>query len=460
MSTALPMIDRRLLAKYQAAAPRYTSYPPANRFKEDFDRQAVHDLAVAAARSYEPASLYVHLPFCRSQCWYCGCNTIITRSASKAARYLDYLDRELALVLSGRLNRKLAGQVHFGGGTPNFLTPEEIGRLGEILGKYITLTPDYEFGVELDPRYLTEEQVKAFRAIGCNRASIGIQDVEPKVQLAIHRWQPESLNRRAVDWLRAAGFRSVNVDLILGLPAQTTESFERTLDSVLALSPDRLSLFGYAHIPWLKPAQAIFDRKGQLPSTETRLELYCASYERLIADGFVDIGLDHFARPEDDLALARSEGRLHRNFQGYSTAAGLSLIGVGISSISSDKLSYRQNHKTLEAWEGAIDRGTLPIERALVLNEDDLVRRAVIMRIMCNRSVDYAELSEELGVDAMSYFSVEIESLTDLEEDGVLKATSSGFEILPAGFPLLRIVAMRFDGGLSAKVAARHSLAI
>ncbi len=452
-------LDLELIRKYSIAGPRYTSYPPATRFEAGVERSAL--LAAIArdnASADAPLSLYFHLPFCKSLCYYCGCNSIITKNPIAAIEYLGDLAREVALVRPLMNRARPVRQVHLGGGTPTFLTPEELGILGRLIRDNFTLADDCEFGVEIDPRCLDEAQVAALKAIGANRASLGVQDTNPDVQLAIHRWQPHDLNRRAVDWLRGAGFTSINFDLIYGLPLQTRDSFLRTIDDVLELHPDRLSVFSYAHVPWIRPAQRQFERRHQLCTPEEKLAIFAAGHERLLGAGFIDIGLDHFARPDDELAIAQREGTLQRNFQGYSTAAGASLYGFGVSSISSTEDSYRQSHKTLEDWRRDIAAGALPVERGLILTEDDRRRRAIIMHLMCDRRVDYAALSRQLGIDVTGYFAAEISGLLDLEADGLLRRTETGIEMLPRGFPLLRVAAMRFDA--TAAPAGRHSMTV
>jgi len=439
-------LDLEMIRKYSMAGPRYTSYPPATRFTEDFDRERIE--ASIAADNHPgtgPLSLYFHLPFCESLCWYCGCNTVITRRRASAREYLADIERELALTARRLRRGRMVTQVHLGGGTPTFFPPEELARLGLLIYEHFDLGADCEFGVEIDPRRLTAEHIDALRVIGANRASLGVQDTDPSVQLAIHRWQPAQLNRQAMAWLRAAGFRSVSVDLIYGLPRQTASSFARTIDEVLELGPDRLSVFSYAHVPWLKPAQRIFETRGELPPPEEKLAMAGVAHERLTRAGFVDIGLDHFARPDDELALAQRAGTLQRNFQGYSTAAGASLYGFGVSSISSTADSYRQNHKGLDEWRAALDAGRLPVERALILTEEDRRRRVLIMGLMCDRKLDYAALSAALHVDVAKEYAREIAGLADLQADGLLACSEEGIEVLPRGVPLLRVIAMRFD---------------
>ena len=439
-------LELDLIRKYAVAGPRYTSYPPATRFTPDIAIERFEAAIGADNRpGAGPVSLYFHLPFCESLCWYCACNTVITRRRDSAREYLDDLVREVALTVPRIAARRPVAQIHLGGGTPTFFPPKELVRLGLLISENFDIDPDCEFSVEIDPRRLTEDHVAALKAIGVNRASLGVQDTDPKVQLAIHRWQPAPLNRQAVTWLRGAGFRSISVDLIYGLPKQTADSFGRTIDDVLALGPDRLSVFSYAHVPWLRPSQRIFEVRGKLPAPEEKLAMAAVAHEKLTRAGYIDIGLDHFARPDDELAVAQRRGTLQRNFQGYSTAAGASLYGFGVSSISSTADSYRQNFKSLDKWRAALDAGRLPVERGLILTEEDRRRRALIMSLMCDRWLDYAALFDALGVDVPREYAAEIASLTDLEADGVLVRAPEGIEVLPRGVPLLRVIAMRFD---------------
>jgi oxygen-independent coproporphyrinogen-3 oxidase len=328
-----------------------------------------------------------------------------------------------------------------------------------LIREHFTLATDCEFSVEIDPRRLARDHVTALREIGANRASLGVQDTNPRVQLAIHRIQPQAVNEQAFAWLREAGFVSINVDLIYGLPLQTPRSFAKTIDDVLRLGPDRLSVFSYAHVPWIKPAQKIFDDRSQLPGAEEKLAMFAVAHEKLTAAGFVDIGLDHFARPDDSLAVAQRAGTLHRNFQGYSTQAGASLYGFGISSISSTPDTYRQNHKSLSEWRASLDAGELPVERGLRLTDDDKRRRVIVMRLMCDRRLDFARLSSELGVNFAQEYAAEIESLAELADDGLLTMTTCGIEVTALGGPLLRIIAMRFDARYVA-APERHAPAI
>ncbi|HWA25623.1 MAG TPA: oxygen-independent coproporphyrinogen III oxidase [Lacunisphaera sp.] len=447
-----------LVRKYNIPGPRYTSYPTAPQFSPEVKREELREEIARDNRDpTRPLSLYFHLPFCESLCWYCGCNTVITRRRSSAGEYVDLLCRELALTQPLLNSARPVTQLHFGGGTPTFLPPSEIDRLGRAIHSVFTFAPDAEISVEIDPRRLTREHVDAYRRLGCNRASLGVQDTNPQVQLAIHRWQPLAQTAQAITWLREAGYESVAVDLIYGLPVQTAASFARTLEEVIALKPDRLAVFSYAHVPWLKPAQKIFDDRGQLPDSESKLAMLTIAARALTGAGYVHIGMDHFARPDDELARAHDDGTLYRNFQGYTTRAGASLYGFGMSSISQTDGSFRQNFKDLEEYTAAVKRDELPVERGCLLNGDDLNRRAMIMDIMCRKQVNYAMLSNRLGIDVPRAFAAEIESLTDLEADGLLRRGADGIEITPLGELFRRVIAMRFDAYLKKSPARGFS---
>ncbi|MFA5058791.1 MAG: oxygen-independent coproporphyrinogen III oxidase, partial [Opitutaceae bacterium] len=441
--------DLELVRKYNVPGPRYTSYPTAPQFTEATPPEALADAIRRDNReARRPLSLYFHLPFCETLCWFCGCTTVITLKRDAASIYLDYLEKELALIQPLLHPSRRVAQMHFGGGTPTFLPPAVIRRLGEAIQTRFKFADDSENSVEVDPRRITRDHIRAFRELGCNRASLGVQDTNPVVQLAIHRVQPLEVTRQAFDWMRAEGYRSISVDLIFGLPHQTADSFARTIDDVLTLQPDRLAVFSYAHVPWIKPSQRIFEKQANLPSTEEKLKMLSTAVRRLTAAGMVYIGMDHFARADDELAVAQREGTLQRNFQGYSTHAGASIYGFGMSSISQTEDSYRQNLKELPAYDAALDAGRLPLERGLLLSKEDRIRRQVIMRIMCDRRVNYADLSRRLGVDFQTTFAREIESLADLEADGLLQRSREGFIITGVGALLIRIIAMRFDAYL------------
>lgn len=438
-----------LVRKYNIPGPRYTSYPTAPQFSDTIDRYALlQEIRRDNADSATALSLYFHLPFCESLCWYCGCNTVITRRRASAGEYVDLLIAEIEMTAPLLDTARPVTQLHFGGGTPTFLPPAEIDRLAAAIRKHFRFSPDAEISVEIDPRRLTREHVDAFRRLGCNRASLGVQDTNPEVQVAIHRWQPLALTRQAVAWLREAGYQSVSIDLIYGLPLQTAESFAKTVDEVIALNPDRLAVFSYAHVPWIKPAQKIFEQRQQLPSTEAKLAMLTTAAHQLVAAGYAQIGMDHFARPDDELAVAFAEGTLHRNFQGYTTRAGASLYGFGMSSISQTDGSFRQNHKELPDYEAAIRAGRLPVERGYLLTEDDRRRRTIITDIMCARGLDFARLSARLGQDFETAYASELASLDDLAADGLVTREPGRVVITALGQLFLRIIAMRFDAHL------------
>jgi oxygen-independent coproporphyrinogen-3 oxidase len=455
--------DLDLLRKYDRPAPRYTSYPTAPLFSPATPVADLLDsLRAESADASRPASLYFHLPFCESRCWFCGCTTVITKARGKADLYLDDLERELDL-LAPWLNRaQPVTQLHFGGGSPTFLSAGQIRRLGAIIRSRHRFADDAEISVEIDPRRLSPDQARAYHELGCRRASLGVQDTDPRVQLAIHRVQPFAQTRDAFQLLRDTGYGSISVDLIYGLPYQTESSFARTLEEVLTLRPDRLAVFSYAHVPWLKPAQKILERDRALPSPEEKLRLFLLALRTLTAAGYVHIGMDHFARADDELAVALRAGTLQRNFQGYSTRAGASIHAFGMSSISQTGRTYRQNLKELPAYRDALAAGRPPIERGLVLTDEDLRRRRVIMGLMCDRRLDFAALSAEFGFDFADTYAPELASLEDLVADGLVVRTPRGVELTPSGVLLVRIVAARFDAHLAreAPSANRFSRAL
>jgi len=452
-TTAPPLapaeFDLALVRKYNLPGPRYTSYPTAPQFSESIPPAALTEAIQRDNRDgRRPLSLYFHLPFCETLCWFCGCTTVITLNRDAGSAYLDRLEKEMDLLQPFLNPARRVEQMHFGGGTPTFLPPAAIRRLGEAIHARYAFAGDSENSVEVDPRRITRDHVRAFRELGCNRASLGVQDTNPGVQLAIHRVQPMDVTRQAFDWMREEGYRSISVDLIFGLPQQTADSFARTIDEVLTLRPDRLAVFSYAHVPWIKPSQRIFEKKANLPTTEEKLRMLAVAVRKLTAAGMVYIGMDHFARAGDELAVAQREGTLQRNFQGYSTHAGASIYAFGMSAISQTEDSYRQNLKDLAAYYGALDAGRLPLERGLLLTDEDRLRRQVIMRIMCDRRVGYADLSRRLGVNFREKFAPEIESLADLEADGLVTRGDDGFVVTGVGALLIRVVAMRFDAYL------------
>ena len=450
-------VDLDLVRKYNVAGPRYTSYPPATKFTDDVSWEDLSAKIEANNQTERDLSIYFHIPFCES---FCGCTTVITGNHDKGGDYIAYLEREVA-AMAARLNpRRKAVQLHFGGGSPTFLRPDDIRRLGEIIHRHFTFSPDIEASVEVDPRRLTRDHLVALREIGFNRASMGVQDFNPDVQKAVHRIQPREMTQQAIDWMRELGFGSVNLDLIYGLPNQTRESFNETLDIVLEMQPDRLAVFSYAHVPWIKPAQKILEEKV-LPTPETKLEILKLVIEKLTAENrYVYIGMDHFARPDDELAVAQRNKQLQRNFQGYSTRGGSDIYAFGMSSISQIPDAYWQHEKELPKYQEAVDAGRPPLQRAYFLTEEDKIRRETIMRIMCDLSMNFAELSERLGVNVEQHFAEELASLAPFEADGLIQRTAEGFEVTDTGRLFIRNIAMSFDNTLSPAGERRHSKTI
>ena len=452
-------VDLELIKKYNVPGPRYTSYPPAPQFSDELTVETWLAEVRANNEAERDLSLYFHLPFCQSLCWFCGCNTVITTQQGKSAIYLTYLEKELALLKPLLNPKRKVVQLHFGGGTPTFLLPDEIRALGKMIHSHFVVAEEAEAGVEIDPRRLTRDHLSALREIGFNRVSFGVQDNNPIVQKAVHRIQPLELTRTVVDWVREAGFSSVNLDLIYGLPYQTAESFGQTLDEVLQLRPDRFAVFNYAHVPWIKPAQKILKEEA-LPSPELKLELLKLTIEKLTSEGYVYIGMDHFARSDDELAVAQRKKTLQRNFQGYSTCAGADIYAFGVSSISQIEGMYWQNRKELPAYYAALDEGKLPLAKGYVLTADDQIRQQTIMRLMCDLELDYAAMSALLNLDFARYFASELTSLDDLEADGLVVKTPASVIVTDLGRLLIRNIAMRFDAYVPERKETRFSKVI
>jgi oxygen-independent coproporphyrinogen-3 oxidase len=453
-------VDLDLVQKYNVAGPRYTSYPPATKFTDSLTWPKLAERILENNRTERDLSLYFHIPFCETLCWFCGCTTVITLNHSQGDTYINYLEKEVAQMSTLLNPRRKAVQLHWGGGSPTFLSPDEIRRLGEIIRRHFTFSDDLEAGVEIDPRRLTREHVVALREIGFNRASLGVQDFDPEVQKAVHRIQPREMTEQVLGWIREAGFGSVNLDLIYGLPHQTVESFSRTLDVVLALQPDRLAVFSYAHVPWVKPAQKILEQKI-LPLPEVKLQLLKMVIERLTENNrYIYIGMDHFARPTDELAVAQPRKQLQRNFQGYSTRGGADIYSFGMSAISQIPDAYWQNEKDLKKYYAALDAGTAPLVRGYLVTDEDKVRRETIMRVMCDLSLDYAAMSQRLGLNFASHFERELEAMGDLEADGLVRRSPAGLEVTDTGRLFIRNVAMCFDNTLAPVGERKHSRTI
>ena len=449
------MLTDELLRRMDMPGPRYTSYPTADRFVEAFTadhfRQALagrHDMGGIGGASV-PLSLYVHVPFCESVCYYCACNKIVTRDHGRATAYLEALEREMALVAEALGERVQVSQLHFGGGTPTFLDDAELSRLMGAIRARFELLPRGEFSIEIDPRTVTRQRLEHLRALGLNRVSFGVQDFDADVQQAVHRLQPyeqvEALMRDA----RELGFESINVDLIYGLPRQTPESFARTVRQVAALRPDRIAMYGYAHLPTrFKPQRRI--EPAELPSGGERVGMLAQALAGFVGHGYQYIGMDHFALPDDPLAQAKRQGRLHRNFQGYSTHADCDLVGLGVSAISRVGACYSQNAKTLDEYYDALHSNQLPVVRGLALTRDDLVRRAVIMSIMCHGRLSHESVALAHLINVRAYFATELQALEDLARDGLVVLGDDGLEVTPLGWYFVRSVAMVFDRHLQA----------
>jgi oxygen-independent coproporphyrinogen-3 oxidase len=457
--------DAGLLARYDVAGPRYTSYPTAPSFRDDFGeaeyRASAHETNDDPIPS--PLSLYVHVPFCESPCFYCGCTRLITRNHGSAARYLDHLDRDIALQASLFASDRTAVQLHLGGGTPNFLSIPELNRLTASLARGFCLESgdERDFSIEIDPRYVEPGLMEALATLGFNRVSLGVQDFDPAVQQAVNRNQPEDETRAVIEAARAAGMRSVNLDLIYGLPKQQPESFARTLETVVALRPDRVALYGYAHLPERFKAQRQI-LAAQLPEPAVKLALLELAIRELTAAGYCYIGMDHFALPDDPLARALYAGALQRNFQGYSTHGDCDLIGLGMSAIGHVGGCYAQNSRDLTVYYERIAGGRLPIVRGIELDFDDVIRADLIQSVMCRNRLDFAAVERRFGIRFDEYFARELVELGPLAGDGLVQLGAYGFTVTPRGRLLLRAIAMVFDASLRSKEAtsSRYSRVI
>lgn len=438
--------DAELVARHDGHGPRYTSYPTADRFKTlslaDEYSQAIRTRQVGMQDN--PLSLYVHIPFCDTLCYYCACNKIITRHRSRADDYLDDLEREIALVKTLFTQRPSVTQLHFGGGTPTFLTNEQMTRLFTMLREAWDFEEDAECSIEIDPRRLPEGSLALLRSLGFNRMSLGVQDVDPQVQKAVNRIQPKELTESVLNEARALGFRSVNMDLIYGLPYQTEETMTQTLATVIAWRPDRIALYSYAHLPHRFTSQRRIDPE-KMPTPQQKLAMLEQAVTTLLGAGYVYIGMDHFALPEDELAQALINGTLQRNFQGYATRADSDLIALGVSAIGRVGGVYVQNARDLETYKEHLDRGELPLIRGLEMSQDDEIRRDVIHTLLCQAQLDFADVKQKWSIDAADYFKQELNALQDLIDDGLVNLNEQGIVITPKGRFLARVVAMRFD---------------
>jgi oxygen-independent coproporphyrinogen-3 oxidase len=437
-----------LLRRYDRPGPRYTSYPTAVQFHDGYTEEDYGELLAAADQlSEEPLSLYIHIPFCEERCTYCGCHVVITRKREAADKYLDYLGREIDLLAEALPRRRALSQYHWGGGTPNYLTVEQMAGLHSKVTEHFEIVDGAELAVEIDPRVTTREQIDLMRDSGFNRISMGVQDFTPEVQAAVNRRQSEEQTADLYHYCRSAGISSINLDLIYGLPLQTPESFSRTMEGVLRLRPDRLAVYSFAYVPWLKPHQKSIPEQS-MPSPEMKLRLFCIARERMLAAGYRQIGMDHFALPEDELALAQERRRLHRNFMGYTVKKGGDMLGAGISAIGDLQDSFAQNVKKLSAYYEALDAGRFPIERGYHLDRDDVIRRDVIAKLMCNFHLNRGEIEKIYGIEFGSYFRQELEELAASDgpvAHGFLEIDSDSLEVVGNGRLFVRNICMTFD---------------
>jgi oxygen-independent coproporphyrinogen-3 oxidase len=446
-------LSPELLRRYDVAGPRYTSYPTADRFVEAFTAveyaQALQQRRSGAAAMVLPLSLYVHIPFCESLCYYCACNKIITKQHDRATEYLRYLSREVDLHTAQLGVGQTVTQLHLGGGTPTFLSDAELRELMAMLRRNFSLAPGGEYSIEVDPRTIDASRLDTLAELGFNRLSFGVQDFDPTVQKAVHRVQPAEQVFALVEAARQRGFDSINVDLIYGLPQQTPESFDRTMAQIVELRPDRIALYAYAHLPErFKPQRHI--AIAELPGATAKVTMLSRSMAALIGAGYVYVGMDHFALPNDPLAVAKRQGRLHRNFQGYSTQPDCDLIGLGVSSIGRIGPTYSQNAKSLDEYYDCIDHGRFAVVRGLALSRDDLLRRSVIMALMCQGQVQYESINLAYLIDFGNYFAAEMEVMQDLAEQGLVTLDETGIQVTANGWFFVRAVAMAFDRYLQA----------
>jgi len=440
------IFNAALIAKYSTQGPRYTSYPTAVQFNSTLNAERFEQIIQQADQHPRDLSLYAHIPFCNTICYYCACNKIITKNKAHASPYLDRLGQEMAMVAEHLNGNRRVVQMHWGGGTPTFLSTEEQWRLNDTYRKHFNFASDDEgeFSIEIDPRTVTPKSIANLRQMGFNRLSFGIQDFDNAVQIAVNRIQSEESTALIIEEGRRQGFHSISVDLIYGLPLQTTKSFAKTIDKIIALSPDRIAVFNYAHLPHIFKTQKQI-KTAELPEDQAKLALLKMTIDRLCDAGYVFIGLDHFAKPEDSLVKHQQEGTLYRNFQGYSTFSDCDLFGFGLSAISQVGHSYSQNHKNISDYYHALDNGQLPTIRGVELQRDDIIRRHVITDIMCNMTCQFDRISKQFSIDACRYFKAEIKALAAMHDDGLLTLDSKGFTVSAPGRLLIRNIAMVFD---------------
>ncbi|HLP89743.1 MAG TPA: oxygen-independent coproporphyrinogen III oxidase [Nostocaceae cyanobacterium] len=436
--------DLDLIQKYDTRAPRYTSYPPATELTETFTEQDFREAIASSNARQTPLSLYFHIPFCQSACYFCGCNTVISGNKRIAVPYVERLTQEIKNTSQLIDSNRQVLQIHWGGGTPNYLEPEQIGLIWDNINRYFSIDANAEISIEINPRYVDKKYIRFLREVGFNRVSFGIQDFNPQVQVAVNRIQPEEMLYNVMDWIREAEFDSVNVDLIYGLPYQTRQTFRETVQKTVKLDPDRIVVFNFAYVPWMKPAQKNIPQEA-LPGAQEKLDILKMTIEELTNSEYLFIGMDHFAKNNDELAIAQRDGTLKRNFQGYSTHAETELFGFGSTSISMLEDAYAQNHKDLKAYYQAVDAGMIPTSKGIKLTQNDIIRRDVIMSIMSHFHLNKLEIEGKYHINFDEYFHQELEELKPLQADGLVDLSAKQIEVTDIGRLLVRNIAVLFD---------------
>lgn len=463
LATQTVQFNSALLQKYDQPLPRYTSYPPATELKDNFEYLDFRAAIAVGNYKKTPLSLYFHIPFCETACYFCGCNTIITKRKEIVDPYLKYVSQHIQQISSLISSDRQVNQLHWGGGTPNYLDLHQVDFLWNTINRHFNLDANAEISIEINPKYVTKNYIFALKKLGFNRISFGIQDFNSQVQAAINRVQPEPMLFDVMEWIRNAGFESVNVDLIYGLPFQTLDTFTSTIKKTLKLDPDRIAVFNFAYVPWMKPVQNKIPQAA-LPQPSEKLDILQMTIEELTTNGHIFIGMDHFAKPNDELTIAQQAGQLHRNFQGYTTKPESDLLGFGITSISMLHDVYIQNSKQLKNYYQAIDTEIIPIEKGVSLNRDDILRRAVIMELMCQFQLSINDVEEKYHIafdtDFYEYFARELSELKLLEADGLIRMLPNGVEVTPTGRLLVRNIASIFDAHTSKRKNAAFSKAI
>ncbi len=448
---------RDLLYKYDRPGPRYTSYPTVPEWSDSFGPDAYIKALERASQSTDPLSLYIHIPFCRMRCFYCGCNTTITNNPEKPKEYLNSLKSEIGIVTGHLGKRNVLSQMHWGGGTPTYLNPEQIENLFTRITDKFTFSDDAEIALEIDPRITTPEQLQLLRNLGFNRISLGVQDFNENVQKAIGRYQTEDQTKSLFTKCRDLGFRGINIDLIYGLPLQTVENFASSIQHVIDMEADRVAVYSYAHLPNLKTHQRSIN-DDDLPQAEQKYELFATAIEKFLGTGYVQIGMDHFARPDDELAKAVKNGTLHRNFMGYTTKRTSDMLGIGMSAIGDIGGSFAQNYSKVKTYMEPINSGTNAVFRGCKLNEDDRIRRWTIISIMCNGKLDFRELFDNFNVTYADYFAQEDKDLSEFINDGLLERLENGLKVTSRGMIFVRNISMVFDAYLRKKVEGKGPL--